>query len=147
MRIRNAVVEYDLEEAAAMLGISPTDLNQAVSTGHLQYYYRLDEGGYRFHEASLRANKDMLSEKDYLAKVLTRVVHLQRLPRSRTPRKRIHRPRPPIHDPFWHFQLNRSIFHASFSLEGLCKLGRRAAEARLLEDHLHSSDFCKCALP
>ena len=71
MRIRNAVVEYDLEEAAAMLGISPTDLKQAVSAGHLQYYYRLDEDAYRFHEASLRANKDSLSQEGYLTKVLS----------------------------------------------------------------------------
>ena len=71
MRIRNAVVEYDLEEAAAMLDISPADLKQAVNTGHLQYYYRLGEGGYRFHEASLRANKDLLSQEDYLAKALS----------------------------------------------------------------------------
>ena len=71
MRIRNAVVEYDLEEAAVMLDISPADLKQAVSAGHLQYYYRLGEGGYRFHEASLRANKDLLSQEDYLAEVLS----------------------------------------------------------------------------
>ena len=70
MRIRHAVVEYDLEETAAMLGISPTDLKQAVSAGHLQYYYRLDEGSYCFHEASLRANKDLLSQEDYLTKAL-----------------------------------------------------------------------------
>lgn len=70
MRIRNAVVEYDLEEAAALLDISPTDLKQAASAGHLQYYYRLGEDGYRFHEASLRANQDLLSQEDYLDKVL-----------------------------------------------------------------------------
>ena len=71
MRIRNAVVEYDLEEVAAMLDISPTALKQAVSTGHLQYYYRLDGDDYRFHEASLRANKDLLSQEGYLTKVLS----------------------------------------------------------------------------
>ena len=71
MRIRNAVVEYDLEEAATMLDISPADLKQAVSVGHLQYYYRLGEDGYRFHEASLRVNKDLLSQEDYLTKVLS----------------------------------------------------------------------------
>lgn len=71
MRIRNAVVEYDLEETAAMLDISPVDLKQAVSAGHLQYYYRLGEDDYRFHEASLRANKDLLSQEDYLTKVLS----------------------------------------------------------------------------
>ncbi len=71
MRIRNAVVEYDLEEAAAMLDISPSDLKQAVSAGHLQYYYLLSEDDYRFHEASLRANKDLLSQEGYLTKVLS----------------------------------------------------------------------------
>ena len=71
MRIRNAVVEYDLEEAAAMLAISPAALKQAVSAGYLQYYYRLDEDDYRFHEASLRANQDLLSQEDYLTKVLS----------------------------------------------------------------------------
>ncbi len=70
MRIRHAVVEYDLEEAAAMLDISPADLKQAVSAGYLQCYYRVGEEDYRFHEASLRANKDLLSEDDYLAKIL-----------------------------------------------------------------------------
>ena len=70
MRIRHAVVEYDLEEAAAMLDISPADLKQAVSAGYLQCYYRIGEGDYRFHEASLRANKDLLSDNYYLAKIL-----------------------------------------------------------------------------
>ena len=72
MRIRNAVVEYDLEEAAAMLGISLADLKQAVNAGHLQYYYRLGEDDYRFHEASLRANKDLLSQEDSLTEMLSR---------------------------------------------------------------------------
>lgn len=71
MRIRNAVVEYNLEEAAAMLDISPADLKQAVGAGHLQYYYRLGEDDYLFHEASLRANKDLLSQEDYLTKMLS----------------------------------------------------------------------------
>ena len=71
MRIRNAVVEYDIEETAAMLDISSADLKQAVSAGHLQYYYRLGEDDYLFHEASLRANKDLLLQKDYLTKVLS----------------------------------------------------------------------------
>ena len=70
MRIRHAVVEYDLEEVAAMLDISPADLKRAVSAGYLQYYYRHGEDDYRFHEASLRANKDLLSEDDYLAEIL-----------------------------------------------------------------------------
>jgi len=38
MRIRHATIEYNLTEAATMLGISPKHLKQAVDTGHLQYY-------------------------------------------------------------------------------------------------------------
>lgn len=70
MQIRHTVVEYDLEEAAAMLDISPADLKKAVEAGHLQCYYRRGQDDYRFHEASLRVNKDLLSQKDYLAEVL-----------------------------------------------------------------------------
>ena len=70
MQIRHTVVEYDLEETAAMLGTSPAALKKAVEAGHLQCYYRRGKDDYRFHEASLRVNKDLLSEKDYLAEVL-----------------------------------------------------------------------------
>ena len=70
MQIRHTVVEYDLEEAAAMLDMSPADLKRAVAAGHLQCYYQRGKDDYRFHEASLRVNKDLLSEKDYLAKIL-----------------------------------------------------------------------------
>ena len=64
------MVEYNLEEAAAMLGISPADLKKAVDAGYLQCYYQRGKNDYRFHEASLRVNKDLLSEKDYLTAVL-----------------------------------------------------------------------------
>ena len=70
MQIRHTVVEYDLEETAAMLNISASDLKKAVDAGHLQCYYQRGKDDYRFHEASLRVNKDLLSEKDYLAKML-----------------------------------------------------------------------------
>lgn len=70
MQIRHTVVEYDLAETAAMLDISPADLKKAVEAGHLQCYYRRGQDDYRFHEASLRVNKDLLSQKDYLAEVL-----------------------------------------------------------------------------
>ena len=70
MQIRHTVVEYDLEEAAAMLSISPADLKKAVDAGHLQCYYQRGKNDYRFHEASLRVNKDLLSEKDYLTEAL-----------------------------------------------------------------------------
>ena len=69
MQIRHTVVEYDLAEAAAMLDISVADLKKAVETGDLQCYYQRGKDDYRFHEASLRVNKDLLSEKDAHAEV------------------------------------------------------------------------------
>ena len=71
MQIRNAVVEYNLEEAAATLDISPEVLKWAVDAEHLQCYYRLGKNEYRFHEASLLANKEMLGHADYLTDLLT----------------------------------------------------------------------------
>ena len=70
MQIRNAVVEYNLEEAAAMLDISPTVLKRAVDAEYLQCYYRRGKNDYRFHEASLRANKELLSEDGYRTELL-----------------------------------------------------------------------------
>lgn len=71
MRIRHTTVEYDLTEAATMLGISPKDLKQAVDTGRLQYYYRRGKNNYQFHEASLHTNKVLLSRGEYLIDMLT----------------------------------------------------------------------------
>ena len=71
MQIRNAVVEYNLEEAAATLDLSPEVLKWAVDAEHLQCYYRLGKNDYRFHEASLRANKELLGHADYLTDLLT----------------------------------------------------------------------------
>ena len=70
MQIRNAVVEYDLKEAAAMLDISPTVLKRAVAAEYLQCYYQRGKNDYRFHEASLRANKELLLQDDYRAELL-----------------------------------------------------------------------------
>ena len=70
MQIRNAVVEYNLDEAAGMLNISPEVLKWAVDAGHLQCYYRLGKNDHRFHEASLRANKELLSEENYRTQLL-----------------------------------------------------------------------------
>ena len=70
MQIRNAVVEYNLEEAAATLGISPEVLKWAVDAEHLQCYYRLGKNDYRFHDGSLRANKELLLQENYLAELL-----------------------------------------------------------------------------
>ena len=71
MQIRNTVVEYNLEEAAATLDISPEILKWAVDAEYLQCYYRLGKNDYRFHEASLRANKELLGHADYLTDLLT----------------------------------------------------------------------------
>ena len=71
MQIRNAVVEYDLEEAGEMLDISPIVLRRAVDAEYLQCYYRRGRNDYRFHEASLRANQELLSEADYRTALLS----------------------------------------------------------------------------
>jgi len=71
MRIRHATIEYNLTEAATMLGISPKHLKQAVDTGHLQYYYRSGKNNYQFHEASLCTNRELLSQSEYLTSMLT----------------------------------------------------------------------------
>lgn len=63
MRIRGCVVEYDLSEAARLLGIPPDELEHGVETGCLQYYYRLKAKGYRFHEASILANRERLTQR------------------------------------------------------------------------------------
>ena len=64
MRIRAFTVEYNLTEAARMLGISAAALKQAVDAGHLRCYYRLGKNGYQFHEASLQTNQELLAQKD-----------------------------------------------------------------------------------
>lgn len=65
MRIRAFTVEYNLTEAAQMLGISAAALKQAVDAGHLRCYYRLGKNGYQFHEASLQTNQELLAQKDF----------------------------------------------------------------------------------
>ena len=70
MRIRGCTVEYDLIEAAKMLGIFPDELKRDVEEGLLCYYW-IGADGYRFHEASLLANRDLLSRRDpHLQRVL-----------------------------------------------------------------------------
>lgn len=70
MRMQHTVVEYTLEEAAEMLDIPPRTLRAAVKAGYLHYYYLPADSDYRFHEASLRANKDLLAQEEYRAEVL-----------------------------------------------------------------------------
>ena len=65
MRIRALTVEYNLTEAARMLGISDTALKQAVDAGHLRCYYRLGKNEYQFHEASLQTNQELLARKEF----------------------------------------------------------------------------------
>ena len=63
------MVEYSLEESAAMLDISSEVLRWAVNAGHLQCYYQRGKV-YWFHEASIRANKELLLQADYRAELL-----------------------------------------------------------------------------
>ena len=65
MRIRALTVEYNLTEAARMLGISDAALKQAVDAGHLRCYYRLGKNEYQFHEASLQTNQELLARKEF----------------------------------------------------------------------------------
>ncbi len=65
MRIRALTVEYNLMEAARMLGISAAALKQAVDAGHLRCYYRLGKNEYQFHEASLQTNQELLARKEF----------------------------------------------------------------------------------
>lgn len=65
MRIRALTVEYNLTEAARMLGISTAALKQGVDTGHLRCYYRLGKNDYQFHEASLQTNQELLARKEW----------------------------------------------------------------------------------
>lgn len=61
MRIRGHTIEYDLSEAAKMLGISPNELKRGIESGNLRYYYQLGSKGYRFHEASILTNRELLT--------------------------------------------------------------------------------------
>ena len=63
MRIRAGIIEYNLNEAAQMLGLSPTELRRRVKEGNLKYYYQLRAQGYRFHEASLITNRELLIQR------------------------------------------------------------------------------------
>ena len=63
MQIRGCMVEYDLNEAAKMLSISPDELKRGVEKGHLRYYYRLRSKEYQFHEASILTNRKLLAQR------------------------------------------------------------------------------------
>ena len=60
MRIRGSIIEYNLNEAAQILGLSPIELRRRVKEGNLRYYYQLRSKGYRFHDASLITNRELL---------------------------------------------------------------------------------------
>ena len=57
MRIRGTIVEYDLKETAAILGISQKELRKRVREGKLIYN---NGDGYKFHDASLDENRRRL---------------------------------------------------------------------------------------
>ena len=61
MRMRGLIVEYNLNEAAKLLGISAGVLRAKVDNGHLSHYYKTDKNDYVFHEASIEENKTLLS--------------------------------------------------------------------------------------
>ena len=61
MRMRGTIVEYNLNEAATLLGIPAGVLQTKVDNGHLSHYYKTDKSGYIFHEASIEENKTLLA--------------------------------------------------------------------------------------
>ena len=61
MRMRGPIVEYNLNEAAKLLGISAGVLQTKVDNGHLTHYYNPDKSDYVFHEASIEENKPLLT--------------------------------------------------------------------------------------
>ena len=63
MRIRGYVIEYNLAEAARVLHISPRQLRQGVQKGAFQYFYRLKNQDYIFHDASIDTNRQVLGSK------------------------------------------------------------------------------------
>lgn len=68
MRIRGCTVEYDLDEAAKMLELSPDELKRRAEAGQLRYYYRLKSQEYRFHDASISANQELLTQHLFTTK-------------------------------------------------------------------------------
>jgi len=65
MRIRGCTIEYDLTEAAEILKIDAETLKQGVEEGRFQYYYQRKSKGYFFHDASLLANREVLSQRNH----------------------------------------------------------------------------------
>ena len=60
MRIQQNILEYELHEAAAILGLSASELEKAVQAGRLKYFYR-NRSGYKFHDASIEENRRRLN--------------------------------------------------------------------------------------
>ena len=65
MRMRGPIVEYNLNEAAKLLGISAGVLQTKVDNGHLTHYYKTDKSDYVFHEASIEENKTLLTNHQF----------------------------------------------------------------------------------
>ncbi|MBC8522162.1 MAG: hypothetical protein H8D26_09300 [Methanomicrobia archaeon] len=51
-----------MNEAAIIFGIPPEELRKAVREGRLKYFYRMGND-YKFHDASLEANRLWLDKK------------------------------------------------------------------------------------
>lgn len=60
MRSQPHLVEFDIDEAAGILGISAEELKKGVEAGWLRYFYR-NHTGYKFHDASLEENRRRLN--------------------------------------------------------------------------------------
>jgi hypothetical protein len=61
MRLRGAIIEYDLTEAATILKLSTKELNYKVREGKLRCFYHIGNE-YKFHDASLEDNRLRLKE-------------------------------------------------------------------------------------
>lgn len=61
MRIVGILREYDFNETAMILGLSPQQLRRGVQEGWLQYFYRKGHE-YKFHDASLEENRLRLQQ-------------------------------------------------------------------------------------
>ena len=57
MRCRGCIIEYDVNEAAKILNITPAILKKSIQQGKFQYWYYDRKDGYKFHNASLENNR------------------------------------------------------------------------------------------
>lgn len=60
MRILGQLIEYDLDEAAILIGIPARQLKKGVQNGHFRYFYKTS-GKYKFHDANILEIKRLRS--------------------------------------------------------------------------------------